>query len=75
MVLITLIWSSCKKRHSELWEFAKKREVAPDSGSLEAVRLRLRPIIMTSMAFILGSLGDFSVELVAVARQNDLVLP
>jgi len=38
-------------------EFARQRREAGDSGreaTLEACRLRLRPIIMTSLAFILG---------------------
>ncbi len=38
-------------------EFAKDRElagVAPVAAALEAARLRLRPILMTSIAFIMG---------------------
>src|SRR6202008_3238170 len=40
-------------------EFAKQQReagVAPREATLEAVRLRLRPILMTSFAFILGVL-------------------
>jgi multidrug efflux pump subunit AcrB len=38
-------------------EFAKDRELAgvdPVAAALEAARLRLRPILMTSIAFIMG---------------------
>lgn len=42
------------------WE-KQREEQDPVSAALEACKLRLRPILMTSIAFIAGgvSLGDF----------------
>lgn len=54
--LITLIGLSAKNAIL-IVEFANKRIMAgmrPADAALEAARLRFRPIIMTSMAFILG---------------------
>ena len=54
--LITLIGLSAKNAIL-IVEFANKRVeagMAPMAAALEAARLRFRPIIMTSMAFILG---------------------
>jgi hydrophobe/amphiphile efflux-1 (HAE1) family protein len=56
--LITLIGLAAKNAIL-IVEFAKERVdrgIALEDATLEAVRLRLRPIIMTSMAFILGVL-------------------
>jgi HAE1 family hydrophobic/amphiphilic exporter-1 len=54
--LITLIGLAAKNAIL-IVEFAKERVdrgIPLEDATLEAVRLRLRPIIMTSMAFILG---------------------
>jgi hydrophobic/amphiphilic exporter-1 (mainly G- bacteria), HAE1 family len=71
--LITLIGLAAKNAIL-IVEFAKERvdrgmEVI--DATIEAVRLRLRPIIMTSLAFILGVLPlVFSSGAGAVARQT-----
>jgi HAE1 family hydrophobic/amphiphilic exporter-1 len=71
--LITLIGLTAKNAIL-IVEFAKERvDWGMDvvAATLEAVRLRLRPIIMTSMAFILGILPlVFAAGAGAVARQT-----
>jgi multidrug efflux pump len=57
--LIVLVGLACKNAIL-IVEFAKEAEIDkkmdPFSAALEACRLRLRPILMTSMAFIMGVL-------------------
>ncbi len=71
--LITLIGLAAKNAIL-IVEFAKERVdhgIAVVPATLDAVRLRLRPIIMTSMAFILGILPlVFSSGAGAIARQT-----
>jgi HAE1 family hydrophobic/amphiphilic exporter-1 len=71
--LVTLIGLAAKNAIL-IVEFAKERVdhgVNPLEATLQAVQLRLRPIIMTSLAFILGVLPlAFSVGAGAVARQT-----
>jgi len=55
--LIVLVGLACKNAIL-IVEFAREQEIlhgkTPLAAALEACRLRLRPIVMTSMAFILG---------------------
>ena len=71
--LITLIGLAAKNAIL-IVEFAKERVDHGDellAATIEAVKLRLRPIIMTSLAFILGVLPlAFSSGAGAVARQT-----
>lgn len=71
--LVTLIGLSAKNAIL-IVEFAKERVDHGENiveATLQAVKLRLRPIIMTSLAFILGVLPlAFSVGAGAVARQT-----
>ena len=71
--LITLIGLAAKNAIL-IVEFAKERVdhgVDLVEATIEAVKLRLRPIIMTSLAFILGVLPlAFSAGAGAVARQT-----
>jgi hydrophobic/amphiphilic exporter-1 (mainly G- bacteria), HAE1 family len=71
--LLTLIGLAAKNAIL-IVEFAKERVDSGESirqATLEAVRLRLRPIVMTSMAFILGVLPlAFSSGAGAAARQT-----
>ena len=72
--LITLIGLAIAKNSILIVEFAKERvdkgmEIV--AGTLEAVRLSLRPILMTSFAFIFGVLPlIFATGAGAVARQT-----
>jgi multidrug efflux pump subunit AcrB len=55
--LIVLVGLACKNAIL-IVEFAKEAEIyqqlSPAKAALEACRLRLRPILMTSLAFIMG---------------------
>src|SRR3546814_11181141 len=70
--LITIIGLAAKNAIL-IVEFAIEREdegVGMLDATLEAVQLRLRPIIMTSMAFILGMVPLFIASVAGAARRR-----
>ena len=56
----------------EFAEAAERRGVAPREAALTASRLRLRPILMTSLAFIAGVMPLAIATGAGAASQNDI---